>query len=367
MPKKCYQCEQENPDHQSFCGSCGSPLLLADFLSKKVSEQLSATIKDRSVVETESAIRVFERAWGWVKIVGGIAAILLAIVGAGVFWQVSDFWSSVNKAKQSVSETARTTREQIDSSSEQFLTEIKNAAESAKQASDRTSNTAKQETDRITRLTAQTSSSLATEAAGVRKDVAKSREELAAVNRLRPEIENIRQGLTRATTELQDQQRVLSSSEDFVKHVFSSHQVDVFNIAAEPPERYGIISAPVGGKTVIVYLLLKSAPVANTLQLQFHIYTQPANSYWTIHNLVIFFWGDSVETLKQHQLLASYFPDASDKELIRSLSERDGRTYADGEPLPKFNQPDPDYQGSRWFKVDAEHRGFTFTPQMQVH
>lgn len=44
---------------------------------------------------------MFERAWGWVKIVGGIAVALLAIVGGGVIWKVSD-WRAVDTAQQSV-------------------------------------------------------------------------------------------------------------------------------------------------------------------------------------------------------------------------------------------------------------------------
>ena len=93
-------CGQDNPD-QAFCGASGSPLSLAEYINKQVSERVAASVRDRNVLETESAIKVFERAWGWVKIVGGIAVALLAIVGGGVIWKVSD-WRAVDTAQQSV-------------------------------------------------------------------------------------------------------------------------------------------------------------------------------------------------------------------------------------------------------------------------
>jgi hypothetical protein len=52
------------------------------------------------VLETESSIKVFQRAWDWVKIVFAIAAVLFAIVGGGVVWKVSDWWSGVDKASR---------------------------------------------------------------------------------------------------------------------------------------------------------------------------------------------------------------------------------------------------------------------------
>jgi len=56
----------------------------------------------------------------------------------------------------------------------------------------------------------------------------------------------------------------------------------------------------------------------------------------------------NVENLERKPLPVSYFPDKSDKELIHSLLERDGRVFADDEPLPKFDQPDPDFKGNKW-------------------
>jgi hypothetical protein len=47
-------------------------------------------------------------------------------------------------------------------------------------------------------------------------------------------------------------------------------------------------------------------------------------------------------------LSASYFPDKSDTEIIKELRVENGRIYADGEPMPLFNQADPGFKGNKW-------------------
>ena len=109
---KCYQCGSDSSD-QAFCGACGSPLSLNDYLSKKVRDQLADTIRDRDVLEMDSSIKVFKQAWDWIKLIFGIATGLLVLGGAGVLWKTSDFWSSVDKAKQSVIDTASLSKQDI--------------------------------------------------------------------------------------------------------------------------------------------------------------------------------------------------------------------------------------------------------------
>src|SRR5712691_11131376 len=116
--QQCYQCGHGNTD-QTFCGACGSPLNLNDYIAKKVKDQLAETIQNRDVVERESSIKVFNQAWGWIKLFGGIAIGLLVLTGAGVVWKASDLWSGVEKAKQSVTDTAKKSSEEIAASSSQ--------------------------------------------------------------------------------------------------------------------------------------------------------------------------------------------------------------------------------------------------------
>ena len=96
--KQCYQCGHDNTD-QIFCGACGSPLNLNDYIAKKVKDQLAETIQNRDVLERECSIKVFNQAWGWIKLFGGIAIGLLVLTGAGVVWKASDLWSGVDNSK----------------------------------------------------------------------------------------------------------------------------------------------------------------------------------------------------------------------------------------------------------------------------
>lgn len=234
-------------------------------------------------------------------------------LGFGGVWKFSDWSSSVDKAKKDVIATAA---------------EVKQKAEQIK-------------TD------------MSKETASLKTDIDSSRTQLQAASQLVPEMDALRQQLAQATADIKAQQKIISSSEDFVKAVFSSHIVEIFHIGQPPAERYAILPPPSGGNRTVVFLLLKSSPIPETLQLQYHIFAQPPNSYFSLHNIVIYFWGpQSPDGLKEQQLSAFYFPDKSDKDLITALSEHDGRVFADGEPLPKLNQPDPDFPGNKWLNKD---------------
>jgi hypothetical protein len=90
-----------------------------------------------------------------------------------------------------------------------------------------------------------------------------------------------------------------------------------------------------------VYLLLKEVPIPVTLQLQYHVYVQPRQSYGVLGsgdaliNVVAFRWGENADNLKGKGLTASYIGDpTANNPLIKILTVNDGRAYADGHPLP---------------------------------
>jgi hypothetical protein len=181
--------------------------------------------------------------------------------------------------------------------------------------------------------------------------VASSQTALQGVERLQPEFDSMRAQLGKATSDLAAQQKVISSSEDFVKQVFSSHMISLFTFDQLVKPDSIVLPSPAPGGNTVVYMLLPATPIPGTLQLQYHIYVQPPGSYGNIHNVVIFAWGDTVDSLKQKQMSVSYFPDSSDKDLIHALSQKDGRAFADDQPLPKLGQPDPDFKGNKWMPL----------------
>jgi hypothetical protein len=349
--KQCYQCGNDNPD-QGFCGVCGSPLALNDYLSKKVKDQVAETIENRDVLEMDSSIRVFKQAWEWIRLIIGIAVGLLVLVGGGVIWRASDFWASADKAKQSVTDTAKKSSDEIARSSAQSKQEISSALEAGKAAITTAASDASRQSQVLKDATIQAQSEITRQKAALQSDVENSRHQLQAAGKIQPEMEDMRKQLAKATSDMQAQQKVISSSEEFVKQVFSSHAVEMFNIGRSPKDRYAIITPPSkeANSTTVVMLLLSAAPIQGTLQLQYHIYLQPPGSYFNIHNLVLFFWSDAAEKLQQNAISVSYFPDKSDKEVIHALSEHDGRMFADDQPLPKFGQADPDFKGNKWMQ-----------------
>jgi len=104
------------------------------YISKKVKDQLVDTIQNRDVLERDSAIKVFKQAWDWIKLILGISVGLLVLSGGGVIWKASDFWSGVDKAKQSVTDTAKKSSEEIARSSLQATQDITKTLESGKEA-----------------------------------------------------------------------------------------------------------------------------------------------------------------------------------------------------------------------------------------
>lgn len=167
--------------------------------------------------------------------------------------------------------------------------------------------------------------------------------------------------LAQATSDIQAQQKVIASSEDFVKSVFGSHVTQFVFIkltsashTIDPRGRYAVISPSTKeNKLTTVLLILDTTPIQGTLQLQQQVAVQPPGSYFNFQNLVVFLWGDPPSALEQKPLIVSYFPDKSDKDLIHGLSEHDGRIFADDQPLPKFNEPDPDFKGNKWMPLVA--------------
>ena len=353
---RCFQCEAKNPPDQSFCGQCGAALKLGDYISTRVRRELEDLVRDRNVVETESAINVFERAWKWMKLAFGIFAgaigIVTAIILAVSGWQASDFLKTVNTAKQSVVSTANTTRDAINKTSIQSVNDIQKASSAAVKANLDSSADATRLSKDLKNTAAQTKSDLKSEAASVRSEVANSQSELEQLKRLQPEFDSMRAQLTRATSDLAEQQKVISSSEDFVKHVFSSHITYYFDLKEFVQPNHSIVIPATGGsKNSVVLMLLPDSPIDGTLQLQQRVAVQPAGSYFHIHNLILFFWGDPADSLKAEPLAVSYFPDKSDKEVIKTLTVRDGRVFADDQPFPKFGQADPDWKGNKWMPL----------------
>ena len=73
---------------------------------------------------------------------------------------------------------------------------------------------------------------------------------------------------------LNSQRKVISSSENFVREVFSSHMFEQFEFDMKQPvtARSGFLPRSSGSKgKAVVFLLLAATPLPKTLQLQYHV------------------------------------------------------------------------------------------------
>src|SRR5579862_2702199 len=119
--KVCPHCQVDNPD-QLFCGVCGSHLELKDYIADSITKQIES--RDRALVETDITFRALERVSGVLKNLAWIFGIVLAIVGLLGAWKFSDFWSSVNAAKQAVVDTSATAKSTIERTADRAVTQM---------------------------------------------------------------------------------------------------------------------------------------------------------------------------------------------------------------------------------------------------
>jgi hypothetical protein len=87
----------------------------------------------------------------------------------------------------------------------------------------------------------------------------------------------------------------------------------------------------------VVFIRLRETPIPQTIQLQWYVSVQPKGSYGVLDgtpNVIVFNWGDPIESLKQHPLEVTYIADKPNSRAIHILSVKDGFPYGDGKPLP---------------------------------
>ena len=86
----------------------------------------------------------------------GISAALLALLGGGVVWKVSDWRSSVDSAKQAVTDTSNAARKQIEEVSTHSAEGITKTASNANQAIQDASTNAERQSNELKKAATQT-------------------------------------------------------------------------------------------------------------------------------------------------------------------------------------------------------------------
>jgi hypothetical protein len=369
----CFSCEHKNPPEHTFCGACGAPLSLSSYVSREVDARLAEATRDRQILETESSIRVFEKAWSWAKLVGGIVTGVAAILIAGAALESFNLHEAVKgagiavetaktSAEKSISDTASNTRSNMLSESGKSAEDIRSAAARATASSNEAQIVVKKEGSAITQQADALRKDFQNQATTVTKDVASARQQIEAASQLEPQMQSMQQQLSAAQAQIKEQQRVITSSADFAKQIFSSHRqgffehdkADKYSFAILPVENNLAPIDPSKPPTDALYVLLPEAVVGGTVQMQFNQIVAAPNSFFVFHNLIIAFLDKNAENiLLQKPVSIGYFPDPEDLNLIRKLEVKDGRVFGDDEALPKFGQIDPDFKGSKWMRIST--------------
>jgi Skp family chaperone for outer membrane proteins len=123
----------------------------------------------------------------------------------------------------------------------------------------------------------------------VKKDVANlesnidsTQKKLDAAATLQPQVEHMKAQLAAAQEKMSKQEAELSNSEVFVKKVFSSYQDAIFQCNGNT--RGENVAVDSNGTT---YILLKSAPIQETVQFYWGALNEPRQYYSIDHNLFI--------------------------------------------------------------------------------
>lgn len=140
--------------------------------------------------------------------------------------------------------------------------------------------------------------------------------------------ETVKDSLTRLQNQIKTQDVELSRLKAQMVNLFESFKTESFII--ENNKKTRILA--VNEKVTLVIIRLESIPIEGSVKLQWHLYSQPPNSYFLNKNIVYFNWGDPIDNLSKHQAHVSYAADPTDNNVLGDLREVNGEIFA-GEEL----------------------------------
>jgi hypothetical protein len=158
-----------------------------------------------------------------------------------------------------------------------------------------------------------------------------------------------------------EQQKKLENIELLVKNIFEriTHE-QFFHTQVERMQIHEI-----GERSAIVVFRLKSIPIYQTVQIQYHVSYQPRGSYYLDKNIVILIWGDSVVSLRNRAFIISYVADPTVVDVYKTLVRKEKEIYAnerrlvwvsdEGKPMLELDDT------TIMVTIDAETNKFIFS------
>jgi hypothetical protein len=272
---KCPQCAAENIEGKNFCSDCGSLLTpqLMPLIRAQVEEHVREHFKDRTVVDVETTEAIAERFLKWSKWVLVPATILITLLGLtlGIFG-VRDFADFHKAAQQAISESNEATKN------------AQEAKTKAQEAESRASESIKAIGDATAKMNTQLSAAqkLSDNVSGLEKKTAiqianTSQQVEGRLTELDKKVEEANKIITQ-------QQSKLVSTNELVTAMFSKGQVEYFQTTMGNTPNFVVMpvitSQGINQKGALVFLLLKSVPIFQTLQINARIFVQPKSSYF---------------------------------------------------------------------------------------
>jgi len=318
----CSQCKAENPDGKNFCSDCGLLLTpeLKPLIRSQVEEYVKEHFKDRNIVDIETTHLVADRFMKWAKWflfpATGLLVIFAAILALLGISNYSDFHKTIRRASvEALSEAdsaSKKAKEAISRSDEAI-----HSFDAAEAKMDQQLGSIQRLSDKVAGMESQTANRMTTASKHVEERVTDLDREVASANK-----------------EIAAQQSKLTSTNELVTAMFSKGQVETFLVGFVDTPTCVVYRLDTGPnqpqRGALVYLLLKAAPIFQTVQINYHVYVQPKSSYRLNENVLIFLWGDPADNLKLFPFEVSYVPDPTYKGSIYSeLSIKDGHIFAD--------------------------------------
>jgi hypothetical protein len=326
---KCPQCNSENVDGKNFCSDCGA-LLTPQFITvirAQVEEYIKEHFNEQELVDVTTTEAIAERFVRWGKWFLIPVTILLTLLGLilGVIG-IRDIVDVHKAAQQAITESNGATKNAADAKIKAQEAETK-AGEAINAIADATSKmeaqlaSAKKLSDNVSGLEQRTAGQIAN-----------------TNKRIEGRVSDLDKSIETTNKAIAEQQSKLLSTNELVTAMFSKGQVEYFQATGTNATNFVVVPMPTAQgstqKGAVVCLLLKSAPILQTVQINFRIFVQPKSSYFPRANVITFFWGDPAENLKQYPIEVSYVPDPTYKGVVYSkLSVKDGHIFADNEQV----------------------------------
>jgi hypothetical protein len=257
---------------------------LAPFIRSQVKEYLEEHSKDRNLIEVETTEAIAARFQKWGKLFLVPATILLATLGLILaLLGISDYSDFHKIVHQSITEL----RPKLDHA----VSEADIATGKAQDAEAKSEQAIRSIDAATAKMNAQLSSAqqLSNRLAGLESHTASQIAD--ASKHIEDRVSDLDRKVEAANKQIAGQQEKLTSTNELVTAMFSKGQTQVFSTTAGNTPDFVVLPNPSGTQGATVLMRLKSAPILQTLQVQFYISVQPRFSYYQMANVIVFFLG----------------------------------------------------------------------------